>query len=201
MDNDELARADRPRELVALIQRRSVAFLAVYGALAVVGAFGASGVAPPGRLDPVLLTCVAGFVAMFVLRRWHRRHYGDVRMSQAQRARGVLFGFAMLAAFVAMTIVGPRAVPSPLPFTFAAVFAAGLLGDPWRVSLQWLVVVAVLLWLSVIHVFGPASLDTPWAYSLLIGVAGVVACAIDHALLARRVRRAPGGMVIGGQHV
>jgi hypothetical protein len=202
MDRDDLmARPDRPRELVALIQRRSLVFLPLFGALALVGAFGAPGPAAAGRVDPVLVTYLIAFVAMFTLRRWHRRSYGDVRMSDAQRLRGVLFGFAILAALVGLAVVGPRAVPSPLPFTFAAIFAANLVWDPWRVSGHWLVLVAVLLWQSVVHVVGPPSLMTPAVSSMAVGSAGMFAVIVDHLLLVRMIRQPPGGVVIGGQHV
>jgi hypothetical protein len=65
---------------------------------------------------------------------------------------------------------------------------------------HWLVEVGVLLWLSVIHVVGPDVLARTPVFSLLIGAAGFVACAIDHVLLLRRIRQAPGAMVMGGQH-
>jgi hypothetical protein len=109
----------------------------------------------------------------------------------------------MLIAFVATTVVNPLAVlavPSPMPFTFAVIFALSLLSDPWRVSLHWLVLVGVLLWLSVIRVVGPDALARPSAFSLIIGAAGVLACVVDHVLLLRRIRQAPGGLVMGGQH-
>lgn len=191
-----------PREVVALVQRRSLAFLPVWAALIIAGVSGAAGLATPGRPDPMLplLVYLAGFAAMFALRRWHRRWYGDVRLTDSQRLRGRLAGLAMFLAFVAMAVLGPAAVPSPMPFTFAVIFALSLFSDPWRVSLHWLLLVGILLWLSVIHVVGPDVLARPPLYSLLIGAAGVVACVIDHVLLLRRIRKAPDGMVIGGQH-
>jgi hypothetical protein len=48
--------------------------------------------------------------------------------------------------------------------------------------------VGVLLWLSVIHVVGPDVLAKTPVFSLLIVAAGLVACAIDHVLLLRRIR-------------
>lgn len=199
MDNDEMSGANRPRELVALIQRRSLAFLPLFGALAFVGALGAPGPAPSGKVDPVLVSYLAAFVAMFTLRRWHRRSYGEVRMSDAQILRGVLSGFAILAAFVVLMVVGPRAVPSPVPFTFAIIFAANLVWDPWRVSGHWLVLVAVLLWQSLVHVVGPASLMAPAVSSLAVGLAGMVAVIVDHLLLVRMIRQPPVGLAMGGQ--
>jgi hypothetical protein len=109
----------------------------------------------------------------------------------------------MVIAFVATAVVGPLAVlavPSPMPFTFAVIFALSLFSDPWRVSLHWLVLVGVLLWLSVIHVVGPEALARPSAFSLIIGAVGAVACVVDHVLLRRRIGQAPRDMVMGGQH-
>jgi hypothetical protein len=197
MDNDELAGADRPRELVALIQRRSLAFLPVWASLVVVGF--TDPVSPGGRyLIPA--AWVLGFAAMFVLRQWHQRWYGDAKLTESQRFRGRLGGLALLLAFIATPIVAPLAVPSPMPLTFAVVFALSLLSDPWRVSLHWLLLIAVLLWLSVIRVVGPDALATSSAFSLLIGAAGSMACVIDHVLLLRRIRQAPGAMMMGEQH-
>jgi hypothetical protein len=101
----------------------------------------------------------------------------------------------MFLAFVVMLVVGPDAVPAPMPFTFAAIFALSMLWDPWRVSLHWLVLVGALLWLSVIDVVGPDVLAKPWAFSVITGAAGVVASVIDHVLLLRRIRLVPGAMV------
>lgn len=197
MDNDELlARPDRPRELVALIQRRSLAFLPGWAALALGGV---SGAGPLGDFDPVPLIYIAGLLVTLWLRRLHRRWYGDVRASEAQRARGYLTGLVLFGSFVVMTIVGPRAVPSPVPFALAVVFAAGVMWDPWRVSLHWLVVSVVLLWMSVVHVVGPAWALAPWATPFLIGAAGMFACAVDHALMLR-LMRTPGPLVMGEQH-
>lgn len=120
-------------------------------------------------------------------------------MSDAQILRGVLSGFAILAAFVVLMVVGPRAVPSPVPFTFAIIFAANLVWDPWRVSGHWLVLVAVLLWQSLVHVVGPASLMAPAVSSLAVGLAGMVAVIVDHLLLVRMIRQPPVGLAMGGQ--
>jgi hypothetical protein len=202
MDNGERwARPNRPRELVALIQRRSLAFVPVFGAVAATAGFSAAGLARPGTLDPIPLIYIVGFAAMFVLLRWHRRHYGVVRPSEAQRVRGVLSGVAIVAALLAMLVVGPRAVPSPMPFTFAILFAMPLLWEPWRVSLHWLVMVGVLLWLSVVHVFGPAWLNAPWSSSLFVGAAGALCSTIDHMLMVRVIRQAPDYPVMAVRHV
>ncbi len=190
--------ADVPRELVALVQRRSLAILPLWTSLAVAAALGSARL---GNLDPVPLVYAAGFLLMWWLRRLHRHWYGDVRASEAQRTRGYLTGLVMVGAFVVMTIVGPRAVPSPVPFVLGAIFAASVIWDPWRVSLHWLVVSAVLLWMSVVHVVGPEWALAPWTTPFLIGTAGMSACIVDHALMLRLIRRTSGIMTLGASHV
>jgi hypothetical protein len=157
----------------------------------------------PGARYLIPAAWVLGFAAMFVLRRWHRRSFGEVRLTDAQRLRGRLAGLGVLVAFVATAASGPlavQAVPSPMPLVFAVVFALSLFSDPWRVSLHWLLLIAVLLWLSVIRVVGPDGLATPAAFSLIIGATGSMACVIDHVLLLRRIRQSPGAMMMGEQH-
>ena len=200
MDNGDIfARPDRPRELVALIQRRSLAVLPVWIAVAFSGGALMAGVAHPGHLDPVLLVYAAGFLLMWWLQRLHRRWYGDARASEQQRARGVIIGLALFGALVAAFVLGPRVVPSPVPFVFAFVIAAPVVWEPWRVSLHWLVPAIVLLWLSVMHVVVPGW-SQPGIESLATGLAGAFAAVVDHVLLLRRIRHAPGAMVMGGQH-
>ena len=190
--------ADGPRELVALVQRRSLAFLPIWAAVAVGGTVES---ARPGGRALVPLIYVAGFLLFWWLKGLHRRWYGDVRASRAQRARGLLIGMAMVAAFVVMTVVGPRAIPSPVPFAFAVAFAATVICDPWRVSIHWLAVGALLFWMSVVHVAGPEWAMAPWAFPLLTGVAGILACVIDHTLMRQLLRSMPGSMALGATHV
>lgn len=181
--------ADRPRELVSLLQRKGLVMLPVWIALAAVGAMTLAGVRTEGGAGPSMLVFVVAVLLTLALRRLHRHWFGEARLSEPQRIRGTLFGMAILFAFVLTTIVGPRTVPSLMPFVFAMILGSTMLWEPWRVSLQWLVPAAVMLWLSVLHVFGPAWLLRPGIESLLVGVTGAFASLVDHVLMVRRFRR------------
>lgn len=198
---DARREADAPRELVALVQRRSLAILPLWASVAIVGAIVVSGAPQPGRFDPIPFVYAAGLVLMWWLKRLHRRWYGDVRVSDAQRVRGYLTGLALFGALVVAFVVGPRVVPSPVPFVFAFVIAATVIWEPWRISIHWLVPAAVMLWLSVMHVAAP-SWSRPGIESVAIGLAGVFATFVDHVLMRRLMRRRTReAMALGASHV
>jgi hypothetical protein len=176
---------ERSRELVALVQRRSLMLVPLWAALAIGGVLGT---ARGGSEYLAPLVYLAGFLVMWWLKVLHRRWYGVIRPSEAQRRRMYFTVLGLIGAFVLMLIVGPRAVPSPVLFALASALAAGVLWDPRRVSLHWLLFAAVLLWLSVVHVLGPVWALEPWVTPLVVGTAGMVPCVVDHALMVRLMR-------------
>jgi hypothetical protein len=188
--------AFNPAEVVCLVQRRSLVMLPLWLVMAFGGAVMALGWTRPGNLAVPLVVVLVSVAPFVVLRGWYRRRFGDVRASEAQRRDALVAGVGIFAAFVLFVNLGPRTVPSIMPFVFATAIGGALVRAPWRVSLHWWPVVGVLLWISVSHVMGPAWLMIHGAEGALVGMSGAVASVIDHLMLVRAFRH---GSVTGGQ--
>lgn len=188
---------ERSRELVALVQRRSLMLVPLWAALAIGGVLGT---ARGGSEYLAPLVYLAGFLLMWWLKVLHRRWYGDIRPSEAQRRRTYFTVLGLIGAFMLMLIVGPRAVPSPVLLALAVGMAAAVVWDPWRVSLHWLPIAAVLVWLAILPVAGPAWALAPWVTPLVIGATGMVTCLVDHLVMVRLMRRASHDLAGGLGH-
>lgn len=193
-DSSTIERASR--ELATLVQRRGLVFMPMWATLAILGLLTLAGVRAPGDMGTPVLVFGLGFLSMVPLARYHRRRFGSIKPSDADRTRGYALTAVVFIGFFLTLAVGTRVTPSPVLIGFGVFFLTIAFLDVPRVSWQWLLPAATCLALSAI----PGTLMREGIESALLGLSGTLASVLDHMHMLRAFRHSRGGASMGAAH-